>query len=218
MERIVSRKKIIFWSLLVLSIAASVITLSNVVESAKFNNRPAANLFENDLDIVYGSDTAEVTIYLFSNYTCKFCSKFFNEVYPELKKEYIEMGKIKLVVKPVALTGDESVINSLKLAICLNKYGNLEKLNELLLLEPQVIYSDQFNDVVEELTGKDEFVAECMLGGEAEIYLSKNLIEFKRLKCTGTPTFVINNKIYKGYVEYNKFKKVVEKELQYALH
>ncbi len=194
------------------------IVVAVVLFQKKKDNRVEANIFQNEMDIVHGSDSADLTIYLFSNYTCAFCRKFFNNVYPELKKEYIDSGKVKLVIKPIALTNNEAVINSLKIVVCLNKYGNMEKLHELLLLEPKVIYSGKFEQVVDELTAKDEFVAECMLGGEAEVYLSRNLIDFKRLNCTGTPTFVINNKIYKGYVEYERFKKVVEKERQYALH
>ena len=180
--------------------------------------RTKIEIIENDLDIVYGSDSSEITVFLFSNYSCSYCRKFFKIVYPELKREYIDNGKVKLVVKPVALTNDESVINSLKIAACINKYGNFEKLNELLLAEPKVVYTDEFKSVIDELAEKDLFVAECMYGGESEKYILKNMLDFKRLNCTGTPTFIINNKIYKGNRDYDEFRKVVEKELAYALH
>jgi protein-disulfide isomerase len=176
-----------------------------------------SELIEQDLDIVYGSDSANLTIFLFSSYNCSFCRKFYKSVLPELEEEYIKTGKVKLIIKHVALTNNESVINSLQLAACLNKYGNFEKLNELLLLEPKVVYSNEFEEVINDLIDKDEFVAECMYGGESETYLSQNMIDFKRLNCTGTPTFVINNKIYKGFLDYTKFKKVVKKELAYTL-
>jgi len=176
-----------------------------------------SELIERDLDIVYGSDSADLTIFLFSSYNCSFCRKFYKQVLPKLNTEYIETGKVKLIIKHVALTNNESVINSLQLAACINKYGNFEKLNELLLLEPKVVYTDEFEKVINDLIDKDEFVAECMYGGESEVYISQNMIDFKRLKCTGTPTFVINNKIYKGFLNYIKFKKVIEKELAYSL-
>jgi len=181
-------------------------------------HRVKVGLIEKELDIVHGSDSADLTIFLFSSYNCSFCRKFYNQVLPELEKEYIKTNKVKLVIKPVALTNNESVINSLKIAACINKYGNFEKLNELLLLEPKVVYTVEFEEVINDLIDKDEFVAECMYGGESEIYISQNMIDFKRLNCIGTPTFVINNKIYKGFLDYTKFKKVVEKELAYTLH
>ncbi|MBI9055866.1 MAG: thioredoxin domain-containing protein [Bacteroidales bacterium] len=176
-----------------------------------------SELIERDLDIVYGSDSANLTIFLFSSYNCSFCRKFYKSVLPELEEEYIKTGKVKLIIKHVALTNNESVINSLQLAACLNKYGNFEKLNELLLLEPKVVYSNEFEEVINDLIDKDEFVAECMYGGESEWYIAQNLGDFKKMKCTGTPTFVINNRSYKGFLDYPKFKQLVEKELAYTL-
>lgn len=212
--------KITFSVYIILAISIVTIVIMFLGESSLFKKgqRIKSEIYENDLDIIYGTDSASLTIFLFSNYSCSFCRKFFTSVYPQLKKEYIDNGKVKLVVKPIALTNNESVINSLKIAVCINKYGNFEKLNELLFVEPNVVYTDEFNNVVDELIEKDIFIAECMYGGESETYIARNLIDFKRLRCTGTPTFIINNKIYKGYVGYNKFKKVVEKELLYTLH
>jgi protein-disulfide isomerase len=212
--------KIRFSIYFIIAVVITVITILYFNDSHNINKdkRAKTEIYEHDLDIVYGSDTADLTIFLFSNYNCSFCRKFYTGVYPKLKSEYIDQGKIRLVTKPVALTNNESVINSLKIAVSINEYGNFEKLNELLLVEPKVIYTKQFNQVVEELIEKDDFVAECMYGGEAESYLSKNFADFKRLNCTGTPTFIINDKIIKGYTPYKKFKIIVEKELLNTLH
>ena len=202
--------------LILLAISAILISLKTGIWSK--GNLSESELIERDLDIVYGSDSADLTIFLFSNYNCAFCRKFYNQVLPELETEYIKTKKVKLVIKPVALTSNESVINSLQLAVCINKYGNFEKLNELLLLEPKVVYTRQFEDLINDLIDKDSFVGECMYGGESEWYIAQNLGDFKKMKCTGTPTFVINNRIYKGFLDYTKFKKLVEKELAYTLH
>ncbi|MDA3954614.1 MAG: thioredoxin domain-containing protein [Bacteroidales bacterium] len=180
--------------------------------------RTKIDIQEHELDIVYGSDSADLTIFLFSNYSCSFCRKFFAFVYPKLKEEYIDHGKIKLVVKPVDLTNNKNVINSLKIAVCINEYGKFEKLNKLLLFEPKVVYNEEFSNLIDEFIEKDIFVAECMLGGESDEYIVENILKFQSLKLTGTPIFIINNKIYKGYSDYENFKKLIEKELSYTLH
>ena len=188
---------------------------SNIITK---DQKVKTEIYEHELDIVYGADTAELTVFLFSNYSCSFCRKFFAFVYPKLKEEYIDKGKVKLVVKPVDLTNNENVINSLKIAACINEYGKFDKLNKLLLFEPQVVYTKEFSDLIDEFIEKDEYVAECMLGGESDEYIVENILNFKALKLTGTPTFIINNKIYKGYSDYDNFKKLVEKELLNSLH
>lgn len=180
--------------------------------------KPENILFENELDIVYGKDSADITVFMFSSYNCSFCRKFFRDVFPDVDKEYIQTGKVKLVVKPVAIEKSGPVVNSIKLAVCINRFGDFTKLNELLLTEPKVVYTDKFESVTNELIQKNEFVAECMLTDMAEKYIMRNYIDFNRLKCTGTPTFVINNKIYKGYKTYDEFQKIIEKERIYALH
>lgn len=217
MGKRINRRYLLFILIVVLIALTAIVVLRN---SSLWQNehRVKEGLTEKELDIVYGSDSADLTVFLFSSYNCSFCRKFFKSVFPELEKEYIDAGKVKLVIKLVTLTNNESVINSLQIAACINKYGNFEKLNELLLLEPKVVYTKEFEDVINELIEKDEFVAECMYGGESEIYISENMLDFKRLNCTGTPTFVINNKIFKGFLDYSKFKKLIEKELAHTLH
>ncbi|MCB2196897.1 MAG: DsbA family protein [Bacteroidetes bacterium] len=180
--------------------------------------KPENILFENELDIVYGKDSTDITVFMFSSYNCLFCRKFFRDVFPDVDKEYIQTGKVKLVVKPVAIEKSGPVVNSIKLAVCINRFGDFTKLYELLLTEPKVVYTDKFESVTNELIQKNEFVAECMLTDMAEKYIMRNYIDFNRLKCTGTPTFVINNKIYKGYKTYDEFQKIIEKERIYALH
>jgi protein-disulfide isomerase len=197
--------------------AITFILLSNS-NNFKKDKKASLEIFEHELDIVYGSDSADLTIFLFSNYSCSFCRKFFANVYPKLKEDYIDKGKVKLVVKPVDLTNNENVINSLKIAVCINEYGKFEKLNRLLLFEPKVVYNEEFGELIDEFIEKDEYVAECMLGGESDEYIVENILNFKALKLTGTPTFIINTKIYKGYSDYGNFKKLVEKELAYSLH
>lgn len=172
---------------------------------------------DSDLDIVFGLDSASITVYLYYSYNCAFCRRFFDEAFQSLNSEYIENGKIKLVLKPVELTHDEFVLNSLKLVVCINKFGKVEKLNQLLIVDPKVVYTPEFDQVLQEFIEMDMMVAECMLGGSSENYILANFIEFKQLELTGTPTFIINNRIYKGFKNYTILREVIEKELSNAL-
>jgi protein-disulfide isomerase len=170
-----------------------------------------------NLDITYGNDKAPLTIFVYSRYNCVFCRKFFNDSFPLIKKDYIDSGKIRFVVKLIDFSNDVSVEDALKMAVCINRFGNFEKLNQLLMAEPDVVYTQQFREITEEFIEKDPIIAECMLGGDAENYLNGNFNEFIKLKLKGTPTFIINNKIYKGYKSYPEMKKVIEKELKVSL-
>ncbi len=58
-----------------------------------------------DDDAVLGDKNAPVTLIEFSDYECPFCQRHFKQVYPSIKKDYIDTGKVKLVFRDfVAVT------------------------------------------------------------------------------------------------------------------
>ena len=52
---------------------------------------------------VLGADDAPVTLVEFTDYQCPFCSRFFTRTLPGFKEEYIDTGKVRLVVKDLPL-------------------------------------------------------------------------------------------------------------------
>ncbi len=52
-------------------------------------------------DIVIGDENAPLTMYEYASLTCPHCASFHNDVLPELKKAYVDTGKVKLVVREV---------------------------------------------------------------------------------------------------------------------
>lgn len=56
-----------------------------------------------DDDPVLGDKNAPLTLIEFSDYECPFCKRSFADVLPELKKTYIDTGKVKLVFRDYPL-------------------------------------------------------------------------------------------------------------------
>lgn len=66
-----------------------------------------------DDDAVLGSANAPVTLIEFSDYECPFCKRHFMEVYPQIKKDYIDTGKVKLVFRDfIAVQGHNPLATS----------------------------------------------------------------------------------------------------------
>jgi hypothetical protein len=167
-------------------------------------------LAEKDLDIVFGKDSADINIIMYSSYGCSFCQRFFVEVYPLIKSDYIDNGKVKLSVRLIAKSRNPDLINSIKTAHCISKYGNFEKMHELLLTNHRVVYSQEFREMIYEFAEKDIFVGECIWGSEADEYLKINEEDFEKLNLKGTPAFIINNHIYRGYKDYNQLTDIIK--------
>lgn len=65
--------------------------------------QPASAKVSVDDDPVLGDKNAKVTLIEFSDYECPFCKRHFEQVYPSLKKDYIDTGKVKMVFRDYPL-------------------------------------------------------------------------------------------------------------------
>ncbi|PLX23027.1 MAG: hypothetical protein C0599_05110 [Salinivirgaceae bacterium] len=171
-------------------------------------------LQKRDMDIVFGNDSANLTMYVYASYQCSYCRKFFDEVFPILENKYIESGQLNVIFRPTARTVGNERENALKALVCVNKYGNFTYLHKLLLSNFRVMYTDEFIQMVNSFKDKDPFVGECIDGTEAKDYLTANIKEFEKLEFKGTPTFVINNRVYIGYRETEQMEKIIDNLLQ----
>jgi protein-disulfide isomerase len=54
-------------------------------------------------DVIVGKDDAPVTIVEYASMTCGHCATFHNTTYPEMKKKYIDTGKVKYILREFPL-------------------------------------------------------------------------------------------------------------------
>ncbi|MFZ3301967.1 MAG: DsbA family protein [Microgenomates group bacterium] len=57
-----------------------------------------------DDDPILGDKNAKVTIIEFSDYECPFCKRHFDETFPQLVKEYVDKGLVKIVFRDLPLS------------------------------------------------------------------------------------------------------------------
>jgi len=163
----------------------------------------------NDYDIVFGHDTSSNTIYMYSSYSCMFCAKFFKEVFPTIKEEYIDKGKLRLVLKLLDNSSNAQSLQAVQLAMCSNAYGNYPMLHDLLIFNRSIIYSKDFEFLVEDVMTKNEFIAQCMMEEETIATLENNNNEYKTFELKGTPTFIYKGVVYTGFYDIDSFRGII---------
>ena len=78
--------------------------------------------------IISGNENAKITIIAYESLTCSHCASFHEDIYPQLKKDYIDTGLAKIEFRHFPL--DIAALNASKIAQC--KQGqSLEVLNSL---------------------------------------------------------------------------------------
>ena len=80
--------------------------------------------------IISGNENAKITIIAYESLTCSHCANFHKDIYPKLKKEYIDTGLAKIEFRHFPL--DVAAFNASKIAQCKNDQS-LEILESLYL-------------------------------------------------------------------------------------
>jgi len=75
-------------------------------------------------DAVLGNQNAPVTIVEYGDYQCPFCSRYFSQIQPLIKSQYIDTGKAKMVFRDFPFLGPESTAAA-NAAQCAEDQGKL---------------------------------------------------------------------------------------------
>ncbi|MCL5004078.1 MAG: DsbA family protein [Patescibacteria group bacterium] len=69
-----------------------------------------------------GNPSASVKVVEFGDYQCPYCEQFYSSVFPQLKKDFIDTGKVEFAFRDLAFLGLEST-NAALAASCANEQG-----------------------------------------------------------------------------------------------
>ena len=165
--------------------------------------------------IVSGNENAKIIIIAYESLTCSHCANFHKDVYPKLKKEYIDTGLAKIEFRHFPL--DMAAFNASKISQCTNDQ-NLEILESLYSNQQAWIKGntiDEINNNLKKFIKKEGFklnFEKCINDKEIEDFVLNDRIEgTKNFKVNATPTIIINNKKFEKSLNYKNLKKSLEK-------
>ncbi len=167
-----------------------------------------------------GSSKAKVTIKVFSSLTCPHCADFHSKIFNNLKKDYIDSGLVKFEHHAFPL--DLAALNAEIIVRCHvdnnKKFKILEK-----IYEKQKIWAvgsdiNKINNSIKKIGSELDLSVKdmdnCLKDDEFQDEILNQRIEAqKKYKIESTPTIIINDKKYSGKIDYEQFKKTIEKKL-----
>jgi protein-disulfide isomerase len=170
---------------------------------------------EKEEDVLFGSPAAKKTVFMYASYNCTYCRLFFSQTLPELEKRYLNSGEIKLLVKFLDFSENPEVLMALQAASCISRFGIFEKFHPLLLVNPEVVFTEDFDLLIDDIMNENSEIAECILQNNNFEYIRSNLSEFRANNLVGTPTFIINNKAYRGFLSFDEFEQILKTEYNF---
>ena len=165
--------------------------------------------------IVSGNQNAKITIIAYESLTCSHCANFHKDVYPSLKKDFIDTGLVKIEFRHFPL--DIAALNASKISLC-KQDQSLEILEKLYSNQKAWIKGkgiEEVNNNLKEFLKKAGFdidFEKCISNKEIEDYVLNDRIEgTKNFKVNSTPTIIINNEKFEKSLNYKNLKKTLEK-------
>ncbi len=169
-------------------------------------------------EMVIGDPDAPLTIIEYASFTCPHCASFHEKTYWDLKKNYIDTGKIKFVFREIYF--DKYGIWASMIARCAGpkKFFGLTDM----LLSSQRTWARAGDDlaVVTELSKvarlagmEEEQIQSCLRDGDK----IKALVAWYKDNATAdgvrsTPSFIIDGQLYSN-MDYTEFSKLLDEKL-----
>jgi len=157
-------------------------------------------------DHVIGSDQAAITLIIWASVTCSHCSNWFTKEWPMVKKELVETGKLRVVLREFPTAPGNLSMAGFQLAECAPSEDYFS------IIEYQMQQQDNIFKAAEEGRGAEayrkiaelagmktnEAMASCLRNPDIAAHIVDNASRAKLAKIKGVPGFLINGQLYTG--------------------
>jgi len=227
-------------SIIIASVIISGSILYNNANSSNKNtaavNQPEQNVKGNlikvsiDDDPVLGDANAPITIIEFSDYECPFCKRSFDQVLPEIKKNYIDTGKAKLVFRDLPLSFHANAHKEAQAAECAKDQGGDSayfKFHDAIFTQTTSngtgLALTQLPVIANNLGLNAGQFQQCLDSGKFKDEVDKDLADAAKVGASGTPTYfigkssndgIINGTIIVGAQPFSAFQAVIDAQLE----
>jgi len=143
-----------------------------------------------DGPFVLGRADAPVTFVEFVDYECSFCRRFHGDVYERLRKEFVDTGLVRYVVRDFPMEIHKNSVTGARAARCAAKQGKFWEMRHALLTAPRL----DVDGVVEAGRGAGADGAklrDCVANAMVNASIKQDREEGLRIGVSATPTFVI---------------------------
>lgn len=167
-----------------------------------------------------GAENAPVTVAFWSDFQCPFCKKFEVETLPEIIKNYVDTGKVKVVMMDFTFLGQDSVTAAIYSRSVWKLYPNRYMDWRTEMYDAQDEEGDQgFGDAtsIDALTatipGIDAAKVSADVKANTNTYQAEvgaDKAEAQKIGINATPSFIIGTQVIQGAYPYPNFKAVID--------
>jgi protein-disulfide isomerase len=145
-----------------------------------------------------GSKKAPLTIVEFTDYQCPFCQRFHTTAFPELKKNYIDTGKVRFYSRDMPLDFHPDAMRAAEAARCASDQGQFWQLRDVMGANPNKLDMDSLVADATDLKMDVKAFRACVESEKYKSAVQTDVMEAMKIGANGTPTFVVGKSTPNG--------------------
>ena len=180
------------------------------------NESSVLNLTEDDF--IIGNNNAPITIIEYASMSCSHCGNFHNNTLPDLKKEYIDTGKVKYVFRDFpynypALLGS-MVMRCIPSEVRYDYMNALYKLQNMWVVKENAITRQELYKIMQTGGMTKENFDTCLSNVDLENKILQEVMAAQsEFNIRSTPSFLINGDLLEGDKPIKVFRQILDKIL-----
>ena len=197
-----------------------------IIFLALFTHLAPLSLFAIDLsalkisenDFVIGDEDAPITIIEYASMSCSHCANFHKNTLPELKTEYIDTGKVRMIFRDFPFNYP-ALLGSMMMR-CIPNEVRYDYMNVLYQLQskwvnrdPNVTKKELYKIMQSGGMTKDEFDS-CYSNLDIENEILEAVMAAQNdFNIRSTPSFIVNGNLVEGNKNTKEFRQIIDKIL-----
>jgi protein-disulfide isomerase len=138
-----------------------------------------------------GSDKAPIVILEYTDYQCPFCSRFSSTTFPELKKKYIDTGKVRFISRDYPLTFHQHALKAAQATRCAGDQGKFWQMKDTLMKNHARLTPELITSLARDMSLDMTAFQSCMESGKHLTEIQAGIEVANSVGINGTPSFVI---------------------------
>lgn len=169
-------------------------TVAEIYRVAVRRSLPAPKIAKVSLDgdPVLGNPEAKVVVVEFSDYQCPFCRRFHIETFPQIKKTYIDTGKIKYIFRDFPLATKHSQARGAAIAAnCAGKQDVYWEMHDRLFANQHRLGSELYEELARGLQLDVSAFLTCLEDPDQGKEVDEDVSDGQSIAVRGTPHFFV---------------------------
>ncbi len=145
-----------------------------------------------------GSKDAPITIVEFTDYQCPFCQRFHAATFPDIKKNYIDTGKVRFYSRDLPLDIHSNAMRAAMAARCAREQNQYWQMREIMSANPDKLDLDNLLATAGTLKMDVNAFKTCVTSEKYKEAVQSDVLEAMRIGANGTPSFVVGKSTPEG--------------------